>query len=123
MQTVLIIDDDANHRLIYRLWLEKGEIPYRVIEAENTRDGMKLVITENPACVILDYMMKGESGFVMLHELEKSCVETPPVIFVSCAMTEELRRNALALGAVECFEKSLLNEGEFLSCVAKACHD
>lgn len=121
MPTVLIIDDNATHRLIYKTWLEKLCVPpYRTIEASNAEDGVKLIITEQPDCVLLDYMMIGEDGFQMLHQIKHDLIDCPPIIFVTCALEESLKRNALALGAYACFDKGKLGQEELCRTVAEA---
>jgi CheY-like chemotaxis protein len=117
---ILIIDDNATHRLIYRTWLEKSSgIDYQVIEAPNAKEGTVAIITEQPDCVVLDFIMRGEDGFQMLYQIKHDLPECPPIIFVTCALTEDMKRNVIALGAYGCFDKSKLNQEEF----CKAVHD
>jgi DNA-binding NarL/FixJ family response regulator len=113
---ILLIDDNATHRLIYRVWLEKTE-DYTVIEASDTKAGTEAVIRERPDCVILDFMMNGENGFQMLHQIKKDIPDCPPIIFVTCAFTESMKRNVMALGAYACFEKSKLDQAELCKVV------
>ena len=117
---VLIIDDDASHRLIYRMQIEQflGGV-FSVIEADNTEDGFELIVRERPACVVLDYMMHGGNGFHLIHHLKQAMPDHPPIIFVSCSMTESLSRNALALGAAACMEKSSMGKDDLMQAITE----
>ena len=103
---VLIIDDDPLIRSIYKTALESK---YTIKEAQDAIQGMESIISFKPDCVLLDNMMPGQTGFTMLNEMRKKLLDRPTVIFISGAMTEELRKNALVLGAILCFDKSAIN--------------
>lgn len=121
---ILIIDDNPSHRLIYRTQIEMlmGD-GFEVIEAGNTADGFEKIVTESPVCVVLDYMMHGGDGFQLLHKLKIAMPDHPPVIFVSCAMTDSLARNAMALGAAACMEKSTLNRDDLTQVISEVINE
>lgn len=67
--SILIVDDDADSRNLTRLILENEE--FSVIEAENGHLGLMRVAEKIPACILLDIIMPGMSGFQFLDELVK----------------------------------------------------
>lgn len=120
MKSVLVIDDNPTHRLINRKWLELLRPGlFRVTEAENAAEGVARIAGDSPDCVLLDFIMQGDDGFQTLHQL-RTLVGCPPVIFLTCALTPELKRNALALGAYACFDKSAVTGEELVDAVAAA---
>ena len=117
---ILIIDDNATHRLINRKWIESLVPECAVIEASNAAEGFDAAVSESPDCVLLDFIMLGEDGFQALHRMRHDITDCPPIIFLTCALTEELSRNALALGAEACFDKSNLAGPDLVAAITKA---
>jgi len=60
MARILIVDDEANLRLLYRRELE--EQGHEVIEASSAEDGVRAFENDNPALVVLDVRMPGMNG-------------------------------------------------------------
>jgi signal transduction histidine kinase len=65
--TVLIIDDEATHRLMTRDCLE--EEGYQVVEATNGDAGLAILRRQRVDLVLLDLMMPGRDGFSVCHEM------------------------------------------------------
>ena len=118
---VLIIDDSPTHRLVNRQWIEAACPGALVIEAGNSKDGIEMAITQSPSCILLDYVMLGGDGIQALHQMQHDIPGCPPIIFLTCALTEELKRNALALGAAACFDKAAVNGVQLMEAIATAC--
>jgi CheY-like chemotaxis protein len=121
MEKILLIDDNRMHRLIDRRWIEaycSGR--FEIIEANNAALGFEMIVKDRPVCVLLDYMMTGDDGFQALHRMKQDIPDCPPIIFVTCALTEELKRNALALGAEACFEKSKITGPDLAEAIMKS---
>ena len=109
-QTFLIIDDNAEHRHLYKLALEAliGR-NVEVLEANNTTDGFNLIKENDLAAIVLDNQLPGGTGFRLLYDLHMEMPNHPPVIFMSASMTSELAKNAEVLGAAACLQKSDFN--------------
>jgi CheY-like chemotaxis protein len=118
MSLILIIDDNPDHRLIYRLWLE--EAGYSVVEAADAVEGVQKVILEKPQCILVDYMIGAEDGFVLIHQAVRDIPECPPMILLTCALTEALDRNSIAVGAFACFDKSTLERPQLFEAIENA---
>ncbi len=80
---VLIVEDDADIRDGVRILLESEG--YKVIEAENGKEGLKL-LSDDIDLVILDIMMPVMSGLRTCEEIRK--ISTVPILFLT-AKTQE----------------------------------
>ena len=60
MSKILIVDDEANLRLLYRKELE--ELGYEVLDAATAEEGVRAFESEHPDLVVLDVRMPGMNG-------------------------------------------------------------
>jgi signal transduction histidine kinase/CheY-like chemotaxis protein len=67
-QTLLIIDDDLVDRYLFKQLL--GNTNFKLVEAADGREGIRLARHENPACIVLDLVMPGMSGIDVLNQLK-----------------------------------------------------
>jgi threonine synthase len=81
--TIVIIDDNPmDSRLIRRLLQAKK--PYRIFEANDAREGLKIIKERMPDLVVSDLTMPEMDGFALLEELKSdSSTAKIPVIIVS----------------------------------------
>ena len=71
MAKILIIDDDSDFTERVRVILESSK--YEVVSANNTKDGLLLLDTENPDLLILDVMMENKAaGFIISRQIRKN---------------------------------------------------
>ena len=56
-QTILLVEDFDDTRLMMKMWLTKHG--YRVLEAESGEEGVELAQRELPDLIIMDMMMPG----------------------------------------------------------------
>ena len=96
--TILIVDDDAGYRMFVAAVLER--VGYATREAATGEEALRLVRTELPACVLLDVLLPGVTGYAVCRELRDGYGEMLPIIFVTGERTEPGDRVAgLLLGA------------------------
>jgi len=68
MSCILVIDDDANYRMILRGFIEdKG---HTVLEAADADEGLRVFLNEKIDLVVSDLMMPNKSGLELLEELK-----------------------------------------------------
>ena len=98
MNTVLSIEDNAEIRENTAEILELAN--YRVITAENGKDGIEKATSEKPDVIVCDIMMPVLDGYGVLHMLNKSeALREIPFIFLT-AKTERLDfRKGMDMGA------------------------
>jgi CheY-like chemotaxis protein len=102
MATVLIVEDDPDMREIERAML--GCAGHDVMLAANGREGLEMLAAQEPCVILLDLMMPVMDGLTFLAERRKRGLADVPVVCVS-AGTEDLKKQALRLGARECLPK------------------
>ena len=71
MNTVLIVDDEANIRLLLERILEDYEDDGLVVlAADNGEDALEIIKTEKPGLVFLDVMMPKMNGLDVCHRVK-----------------------------------------------------
>jgi threonine synthase len=107
---VAIVDDSTDaRRLIRRILQSQGD--FKIIEAENGKEAIKLFQTNLPALIILDLMMPEVDGFGVLDSL-KSKPETaniPVIVSTAKELTPE-EKNRLK-GQIQ----ALMQKGDFMN--------
>ena len=98
MSTILVVDDDADIRLLLRL--ELAAEGHHILEAGDGQEALQLVESGAPDLVLLDIMMPVLDGWGVLAALEDATA--PPVVVMTALasegdrhVTELLERGAL----------------------------
>jgi len=80
---VLVVDDEANVRIVVRTCLEiLGE--WEVLLAASGQEGLFLTQTERPDAILLDVMMPGMDGVAFVRELQANPeLQAIPVVFLT----------------------------------------
>lgn len=100
---VLVVEDDADMREVERQVLDFAG--YDVLVARNGREALDTIKAERLSVILLDLMMPVMDGLTFLAERRRlELGEEIPVLCVSAGGPDMLRQ-ALRLGAKECFEK------------------
>jgi CheY-like chemotaxis protein len=104
----LIVDDQADVRLLIRLVIEDADHGLFVAgEAGSGQEAVDRVGRCDPEVVVLDAMMPGLDGFETAARIRRRRPEQP-IILCSAHVDEELQRKAQKLGIAAC-----LSKGEF----------
>ncbi len=94
--SVLSIDDDPVIRKSICSYLE--DCGFRIIQAENGRQGIEAFDREKPDIILLDLRMPGMNGFQVLAELTEKTSETPIIVISGTGeiqdVIEALRKGA-----------------------------
>jgi DNA-binding response OmpR family regulator len=119
MSTVLVIEDDPDMREIERTTLAHSG--HNVLVASNGLEGLRTLEKRRPCVILLDLMMPVMDGLTFLAERQRRHVaDGVPVLCVS-AGGEEMRAQALRLGADDCIPKPA-DLDELCDRVAHYCH-
>lgn len=93
---ILIIDDSASDRKIYRRFLKSQKLyDFDVWEAATVKTGVDICRSLSPDCVILDYHLPDQDGLSAMNEI-RAAVKAP-IVFITgkpeaLVMTEAYRR-------------------------------
>lgn len=104
MKRILIIDDEPNTRLNFRLALELEG--YQVAEASGGAAAREQLLGERFDLVILDLRMPGTDGLQLLEQMRGKNMSTPVVIVTAYGSVPDAVR-AMKLGAIDFLEKPL----------------
>ncbi len=113
MARILVVDDSAYQRNKVRRATNTTE--YELCEASNGRDGLDMVTTYAPDCILLDLIMPEMDGIEVLQIL-RDRGENVPVIVLTADIQESTRQQCLELGAVTFINKPL-KENEILDAI------
>jgi len=98
MASILVVDDEPDIREVIRFALEK--VGFRVYEAGHAEEARKLLGSEDPDLMLLDWMLPGRSGLELAQQLKQSAATCAiPIIMVSARGEEEDRIKGLDTGA------------------------
>jgi CheY-like chemotaxis protein len=103
---ILVIEDYSDSRvLLSALLRSKG---YKVIEAKDGREGMLQANRVKPDLILMDLAMPEMDGVEATRQLRKRQVlaETP-IFAITAYATADVKRDALAAGCTEIFQKPL----------------
>ncbi|OGG54605.1 MAG: hypothetical protein A3F84_17695 [Candidatus Handelsmanbacteria bacterium RIFCSPLOWO2_12_FULL_64_10] len=94
MQTLLIVEDEKNQRMLYRMELE--EVGYRVLETGDAWDALRVVREARPDLVVFDLHMRGRDNIQLLRAIKEADRSIPVVIYTGYALCEDDLRCGLA---------------------------
>ncbi|MGZ8848405.1 MAG: response regulator [Pyrinomonadaceae bacterium] len=99
-QTILLVEDFDDTRLIMKMWLMKKG--YRVVEAENGNEAIELAERLHPDLIIMDMMMPGLSGLDATRRIrEYQALQRTPIVAVSAYGATDYRARAIEAGCDE----------------------
>ena len=109
MRRVLVIDDEADVRLLYRVNLRHAG--YDVLEADDGERGIDAALAHLPDAVVLDLMMPRVDGFEVLRVLraEPASCDVPVLVLTADSRVDD-HRICFELGADEVITKPFMPE-------------
>ncbi len=100
---ILIVDDDFEIAEPVKFAMEK--LGYEVTHVPDGNQGVEAIATVNPDLMVLDMMMPGRSGFLVLEHLRSTKRSTVRVIMVTGNEGERHQTYARMLGADDYMHK------------------
>jgi CheY-like chemotaxis protein len=105
--TILLVDDDADCRLLVREAISSSRVPAEIMEAPDGKTALEMIFrcgkfkdTPKPGLIFLDIEMPGMSGQEVLRRLKSSGVcRDIPIVMLSGLSDEEQMRQAARNGA------------------------
>jgi CheY-like chemotaxis protein len=103
MRVLLAEDNDALRQLFARVLERNG---FEVREASNGREALDCLAEYEPDVVLTDLMMPEIGGIELIRRLRAMPSRAEiPVVIMTAAATNEARRDATRVGAVDLLEK------------------
>jgi CheY-like chemotaxis protein len=94
---LLLVEDTEDNRFMMRRLLEMEG--YRVVEARNGEEAVKVAEAENPALILMDLSLPIIDGLAATRLIRKlPSFETTPIIAVSAHDTADFQSEALEAG-------------------------
>ena len=107
MHRVLVIDDEADVRLLYRVNLRHAG--FEVLEADDGERGIAAALEHLPDVVVLDLMMPRVDGFDVLRALRShEDAREMPVLVLTADSRSDHHRRCYELGADDVMTKPFL---------------
>jgi CheY-like chemotaxis protein len=105
-KVILLIDDDEDE---FELFIDAlHEMPFHCecMYSRNPEQALNLLCWKVPDLIFIDYNMPRINGLQCLWEIKQmKILQDVPVILYSSAVSEELTRNAISIGAALCIRK------------------
>jgi two-component system, cell cycle response regulator DivK len=96
-QTILVVEDSDDTRYFMRLALE--DLGYRIVEAENGAQAIKIAESEHPDIILMDLSLPIMDGLAATERIRESeSLTGVPVIAVTAHQESDFRAEAKAAG-------------------------
>ena len=104
--TILVVDDYSDNRTLLSSWLRaKG---YKVIEAQDGKEGVQQANRSNPDLILMDLAMPVLDGIEATRQIrQRRTFSRTPIFAISAYATYDVKDDALAAGCNEVFSKPL----------------
>ncbi|OGZ18020.1 MAG: hypothetical protein A2V72_02045 [Candidatus Nealsonbacteria bacterium RBG_13_37_56] len=110
---ILIIEDDRFLRKVIVKKLSKEK--YKIVEAIDGEEGLRLAQLENPDLILLDLVLPQMDGFEVLEKIKNNeSISKIPVIILSNLGGGDKISKGLKMGAADFLVKAELNPGEIV---------
>ncbi len=111
--SIMVVEDDAADRKLYRRTLEATSQPYLITEFAYAEEALEAIPQVQPECVLLDFNLPDLDGMAFLRRLDGSednhAAERPSVVMLTAFEERGLGVQALKAGASDFLSKQLLD--------------
>ena len=105
-QTVLVVEDYDDIRLMMKMMLERDG--YTVVEAEDGQQAVELATRVHPGLILMDLNLPILNGYEATRRIHWSSeTRDIPIVAVSAQCVGEHRQMALDAGCLECVQKPI----------------
>jgi len=103
---VLIVEDSSDLRSLFARVLQRRG--FRVYEASNGREALACLLEVKPEVIVTDVMMPEMDGIELIRHLRsRPSTAEIPVVVMTAAESDEVKREARRLGAADVLAKPL----------------
>ncbi|GJL79985.1 MAG: hypothetical protein NPINA01_29740 [Nitrospinaceae bacterium] len=119
---ILLVEDDAEDRLIIKDLLEKSELQVEIEEADSASSGLDKLKSNAYDCVLIDYVIPGVTGLEVLKQSREAGVKVPFIVLTGYG-DDELASELIKKGAFDYLDKGELNNANLPYKIIKAVTD
>lgn len=98
MKTILVVDDEDDHRLVTKLTL--GGFGYQVVSARDAQEALSLFDPDIFDLVVTDNSMPGMNGLAMARIIKQRSPSTPVLMFSGAAPSDPTNLDAFLVRPV-----------------------
>ena len=115
MAFIILIDDSrfTRNQLIKGL---AGE-GHKIVEAVNGKEGLEIIKSQIPDCIITDLLMPEMDGLALLKHLKEDGIDIPAIV-MTADIQEDTKKRCMQLGAMEVLNKPP-KEGQLREAIRK----
>jgi CheY-like chemotaxis protein len=118
MAKILLIEDDADQVLMYKVKFEL--YGHNLISANDGIEGLAMAEKEKPDIILIDLLMDKMGGIEVLENLKKNSeIKNIPAIIITNLEKQGLAKKVIGLGAVDFIVKSKISLKDVLSRIEK----
>jgi len=108
-KTILIVDDNADTRLVLSARLNAHH--YHTVFAADALQAMSVALKERPAAILLDLGLPGGNGLMVLQRLKaNTSLRGIPVIIVTAEDSQVAEARTIEAGAVAFLQKPVAQD-------------
>ncbi len=112
---ILVVDDDPNILAMHTRMVQAQSAYYRVLQAHNGREALRILRLEQPDLVLLDLLMPELDGFGVLEAMrDDPATQNIPVVILTAQVLTEDDMARLNRGVVSILSKGLFSAEETL---------
>ena len=115
MSKILIIDDDKDVLIAAEQYLQKNNED--VFTATGGSKGLRVLKQETIDCIVLDVLLKGESGFDLCRKIRS--FSSVPIVFLTNLSSQEDLKNGFLMGVDDYITKPFSLEELYLRIQAR----
>ena len=116
--TILIVDDSAEDRHVYRRHLSQElTAKYKIVEAESGDEGLTQLRQLQPDLILLDYLLPDFNGLEFIEELKTQIIQVPPIIMLTGQGNELVAVEAMKQGVKDYLIKGKLTTQTLITTV------
>jgi CheY-like chemotaxis protein len=116
---ILVIEDGATDRRIYRRYLEEQKSwSFEVIEAATAQAGIEACARHTPDCILLDFKLPDRDGLRAIPDLQK--ITRAPILLLTGHLGPSTQTEAYRAGVSHYLSKDFLSSESLLAAVADA---
>ena len=117
-QTIMIVEDNADHREILKMTLEREH--YSVIEAERGEEAIQKLTSTKPNLILMDIMMPGMDGWETSKRIKESAATKDiPIVMFSVVGFQSAREKSIKFAHAEYHLTKPARRSEILEVVSK----